>query len=86
MVEEARAAESRRDFVSKCCIGLKEGRESHVRLRMCERCRLGPAEEARALYAEAGEIVSIVGAIVRNTRRNAEITAAPPRQSRIPHC
>jgi four helix bundle protein len=85
MLEEARAAESRRDFVSKCCIGLKEGRESQVRLRICEQCRLGPAEEARALCAEAREIVAIVSAIVRNTRRNAGITAAPRLPSRIPN-
>jgi four helix bundle protein len=85
MLEEARAAESRRDFISKCCIGLKEGREAHVRLRVCAQCRLGPAEEARALCAEAHELVSIVTAIVRNTRRNAGITAAPRRQPRIPN-
>jgi len=83
MLEEARAAESRRDFVSKCSIGLKEGRESYVRLRVCERCRLGPAEEARALCMEANEIVSIVGAIVRNTRRNAGVAAAPRRRKKL---
>ena len=79
MLEEARAAESRRDFISKCCIGLKEGRESHVRLRVCARYRLGPAEEARALCVEADELVSIVTAIVRNTRRNAGVAVAPTR-------
>ena len=38
MLEEARAAESRRDFISKCTIGLKEARESWTRLRVCEAC------------------------------------------------
>jgi four helix bundle protein len=80
MLEEARAAESRRDFVSKCCIGLKEGRESHVRLRICQQCGLGPADEVRELRTEASELVSIVGAIIRNTRRNAGITASSPRR------
>jgi len=77
MLEEARAAESRRDFISKCSIGLKEGRESLTRLRVCEACHLGPADEVRELVREAGELVSIVGAIVRNARRNAGLSPRP---------
>ena len=69
MLEEARAAESRRDFISKCCIGLKELRESWTRLRVMEACRIGPTDTARDLVREANELVSIVTAIVRNTRR-----------------
>jgi four helix bundle protein len=85
MLEEARAAESRRDFISKCCIGLKESREAHVRLCLCEANGIGPTEEARALRIESNEIVSILGAIVRNTRRNAGITTAGRTRVRIPH-
>jgi four helix bundle protein len=73
MLEEARAAESRRDFISKCSISLKEARETHVRLRIFGRCRIGPSEEVQSLVDEANALVSIVSAIVRNTRRN------PPR-------
>jgi len=71
MLEEARAAESKRDFISKCCIGLKECREAGTRLRVCHTCQLGPRREAEALVQEAQELTLIVGAIVRNTRRNA---------------
>jgi four helix bundle protein len=70
MLEEARAAESRRDFVSKCCVSLKEAREAHLRLRICERCQTGPLDEARLLVQEANSLVSIIGTIVRNTRAN----------------
>ena len=35
MLEEAKAAESRPDFISKCSISLKESRESWTRLRVC---------------------------------------------------
>jgi len=70
MLEEARAAESRRDFISKCCIGLKELRESWTRLRVMEACRIGPDDIAHDLVREANELVSIVTAIVRNTRQN----------------
>jgi four helix bundle protein len=77
ILEEARGAESRRDFISKCSIGLKEARESHVRLRVCYRTSLGHREEAAALVDEARQIASILGAIVRNSRRNAGITIGP---------
>jgi four helix bundle protein len=70
MLEEARAAESDRDFISKGSISLKECRESWTRLRVWEACRIGPAEETRQLVREAHELVSIITAIIRNKRRN----------------
>jgi four helix bundle protein len=76
MLEEARAAESRRDFVSKCSISLKEVREAHLRLRVCCQCEIGPPEEARSLVDEANALVSIVSAIVRNTRHNTSRAAS----------
>ena len=75
MLEEARAAESRRDFTSKCCIALKECREEHARLKIAEDCDIA-REETRGLRDEAGELVAIISAIVRNTKRN---TGLPPR-------
>jgi four helix bundle protein len=74
MLEEARAAESRRDFISKCSIGLKEGRETLLRLRVCARVDDAGRGDAQDLIAEAEQIAKIVGAIVRNARRNAGIT------------
>jgi four helix bundle protein len=73
MLEEARAAESTRDFISKCSISLKESRETWTRLRMYHTCRLGPEAEARDLVREANQLISIVTAIIRNTRRNAAV-------------
>jgi four helix bundle protein len=69
-LEEARGGESRRDFVSKCSIALKEARESQFRLRVADRCQLGPKGKAASLAQEAGELAAILGAIVRNARRN----------------
>jgi four helix bundle protein len=69
-LEEARGGESRRDFISKCSIALKEARESLFRLRVAERCRIGPAGTAATLAREAGELAAILGAVVRNARRN----------------
>jgi four helix bundle protein len=70
MLEEARAAESRRDFVSKLAIALKECRESHARLRMLQHCQIGPAGEIASLVQEADQLVAILTTIVGNTKRN----------------
>ncbi len=75
MLEEARAAESRRDFISKCSIALKECRECHVRLTVLETCAIGPQAQLKLLQREAHELASILGAIIRNTRRNAGLSA-----------
>jgi four helix bundle protein len=70
MLEEAKAAESRADFLSKCAVGLKEARESLVRLRMCRALGYGPGSAAVTLMREADQIVAIITAIMRNTRRS----------------
>jgi len=85
MMEEARASESTRDFVSKCSIGLKEARESHVRLRILERRRIGPVESVAQLRQEANELVSIVTAIVRNTKQNAARRSSRGHRALIPN-
>ena len=70
MLEEARAAESDADFVSKCCVSLKECRESWTRLRVCQTCKIGPSPEARSLVQEASELVAIIATIIQNKRRS----------------
>ena len=73
-LEEARGGESRRDFMSKCSIALKEARESLFRLRVADRCQLGPKGKATALASEASELAAIIGAIVRNARSNLALS------------
>ena len=53
-LEEARGGESRRDFISKCSIALKEARESLFRQRVADRCQLGPKGRASARARRAG--------------------------------
>ena len=79
MLEEARAAESDADFVSKCCISLKECRETWTRLRVCQACKVGDLKEAAAMIKEGGELIAIIGSIIRNKRRSM---AAKPGRSR----
>jgi four helix bundle protein len=80
MLEEARAAERRRDFISKCCISLKELREAHMRLRLHIACEVGPVDDATALGEEANALVAIMSTIVRNTRANAGLTVKSARR------
>jgi four helix bundle protein len=75
MMEEAKSGESKREFISKCSIGLKEARESLVRLRILLATGRGDGDLAIALVREANEIVSILTAIIRNTKRNLGGTA-----------
>ena len=70
MLEEARSAESDADFISKCCIGLKEARESWTRMRVCQRCRIGPHSAARVLVGEGNELIAIVTTIIKNKRKS----------------
>ena len=68
-LEEADAAQSRADFISKCNIALKEARESRYWLRILANFivpkRIAP------LIAESTEIIAILTTIVRRSRENA---------------
>jgi four helix bundle protein len=70
MLEEAKGAESDADFISKCCIALKECRESWTRVRICERRRKGPPLVAKRLVQEGHELIAIVATIINNKRKN----------------
>ena len=65
-LEEADAAQSRADFVSKCNIALKEARESRYWLRVL--ARFIRSDRIAALIAESTEIIAILTTIVRKSR------------------
>ena len=69
-VEEAQAAESTADFVSKMSIGLKEARETHYRLRVLGATNLVGPSRFGPLIQEAEELKRIVGAIIVRTKAN----------------
>ena len=69
-VEEAQAAESTADFISKMSIGLKEARETHYRLRILEAANLVRPARLAPLIHEAEEIKRVVGAIIVRTKAN----------------
>ena len=68
-VEEAQAAQSKADFISKMSIALKEARETHLRLRLLLPAKLIPANQLQPLIQEADEIKRVIGAIIVSTKR-----------------
>jgi four helix bundle protein len=83
MLEEARAAESDADFISKCSIGLKECRESWTRLRVCSKCNIGRGQEARGLVQESNELIAIVTTIIKKKRKNVAAKSASTKAERL---
>jgi len=63
---EARSAESRRDFIHKMQVCLKELRETSVWLRFV--ARLGGVEAVGALEAECGELIAVFVRSVNTAR------------------
>ena len=56
---EARSAESRKDFIHKMKIALKELRETMIWLKIISRKRLGDCREVPAAIAECNELIAI---------------------------
>jgi len=69
-VEEATAAQSRKDFISKMAIASKEARETRYWLRLLDRSKL--VEINYSGYLEAVEhIINIVTKIVKTTQESS---------------
>ena len=66
-VEEATAAQSRRDFVAKMAIASKEARETKYWLRLLQQSQLVPVDLTKAI-AQVDEIIRILTAIVKATK------------------
>src|SRR5579872_1771841 len=64
-MEEADAGESKADFIHKCTIALKEGRETLFWLRLFEAEQIVPAKRIADLIQECKEIIAIITTIIR---------------------
>lgn len=67
--EEAKAAQSRADFVNKMNLALKEARETHYWLRLIGDAHMLPQRRLAELLNESDEIVRILTATVRKSKR-----------------
>lgn len=77
-VQEADAAESKKDFIHKIGIALKEAQETHYWLRLIDVTLLPNDEEVKSLMREAFELSRILGAIRRTARRPATKNSVSP--------
>ena len=71
--EEAQAAQSKPDFISKNSIALKEARETHYWLRLLIAAEVMPESRLAELRDEAEEIKRILGSIVVSAKRNQSL-------------
>ncbi len=69
---EARAAESRADFVHKLKVALKELRETLVWLKVIEQKPMIPRERLGQLVTECNELIAIFVKSVQTADRNRE--------------
>ena len=68
--EEAQAAQSKPDFISKNSIALKEARETHYWLRLLNAAKVLPHGRLSGLRDEAEEIERIFGSIIISAKRS----------------
>ena len=69
-IAEAQQAQSRKDFISKMSIALKEAHENKYWLRLLERVDHERVTKYRALLDEVEEIIRILASIVKTSKEN----------------
>ena len=73
-IEEAIAAQSKKDFLSKMSIALKEARETHYWLRVIRDSGLSNGAEAEEHIPPCQELIRLLSSITLTTRENLETT------------
>ena len=69
---EAQSAESRKDFIHKMKIALKELRETYVWLQIIERKPLCPPERLKNISEECNELIAIFVKSIQPAESNSE--------------
>lgn len=80
--EEGCAAESRRDFIHKLRIVLKELRETRCWLRLILKAELLPETRLSCLLDEASQLCNIIGQSILTARNNEQSVPKTRRQPR----
>ncbi len=69
-VHEALQGQSKRDYLSKMSIALKEANETLYWIRLLRATELLDKKQNNSIYADCNELISILVAIVKTTKRN----------------
>ena len=72
-VEEGQGSQSRADFASKYSIACKEARETHYWLRLLAASEVVLTSKLEPLIDESNQLIAILTAIIKSTRRNKEV-------------
>ncbi len=72
---EAQAAESRKDFIHKMKVSLKELRETHVCLQIIVRAELLSGEKLTPLMSEVDELIAIFVTSIKTAREKLDGTS-----------
>jgi four helix bundle protein len=70
-VEEVLGRQSRKDFIAKLGIAVREAREAHYWLRLIERVTTDHHPESISLRNKCEELLKIFNSIILTTRRNS---------------
>lgn len=69
-VEEAQQAQSRRDFILKTSIAMKEAYESRYWLRLLQDGGYVPKEKNQKYLQQAEEVIALLGTSIQTARNN----------------
>jgi four helix bundle protein len=71
-VEEALQAQSKRDYLNKMNIALKEANETLYWIRLLHATELLDDKQKESVFADCNEVVSLLISIVKTTKKNLE--------------
>ena len=69
-VEEANSGQSKKDFIAKLSISLKEAKETHYWLRLLHDCDYLNQQMFDSLLSDCNEIISLLTVIIKTSRTN----------------
>ncbi|HSJ68538.1 MAG TPA: four helix bundle protein [Anditalea sp.] len=69
---EAQSAESKKDFIHKMSISLKELKESRTSIKILDKIQYGDSEKRILIFKECEELTAIFASIINNTKRNMQ--------------
>jgi four helix bundle protein len=71
-VEEAIVAQSKKDFISKMSISLKEARETNYWLRLLRDSKISTSETVSPLITESEELIKILYKIIDSSSKKID--------------
>ena len=68
-IEEAQGAISKKDFISKVHISLKEAKETHYWLRLFKECKIVSLDKVNELLHDCTQIIKILTSILNSAKK-----------------